>query len=300
MSISILRTIQHIYYSIFIFFTRIAFSLGIYDRPKIESFLDNDHKYILPIKTKFLRQFENPSSIDFNENIDEIFYDKKAFAAYMMNINTPLEKQWRTRILFESTPRGNIIMFYDAFKLGFSFYCDQKTISYDILNAAAMKYATLFRCRHFFIDEMIVPKEQCSPMIKLYFTDEPSKTKEADKSAFAKLRNYSKKKGLSSPIPMTDNASMLSSIFKMNIPKMPEQDNTNEPEKMKNKFVYLGKIHNFKMTQYAPKKHKVLAKFTSPLLENIKLESSNLQRECMSYIDFKNSLSKATDESKSD
>jgi hypothetical protein len=63
----------------------------------------------------------------------------------MTESNTELEKMWRTRILFENTPRGNVIMFYDPYKLGFSFYCDQKIISYDILNAIATKYVRMFR-----------------------------------------------------------------------------------------------------------------------------------------------------------
>jgi hypothetical protein len=55
-----------------------------------------------------------------NENIAPIFYNKKDFNNFMMEGETHVEKIWRTRILFESTPRGNIIMFYDAYKLGFS------------------------------------------------------------------------------------------------------------------------------------------------------------------------------------
>ena len=222
---------------------------------------------------------------------------------------TPLEKIWRTRILFESTPRGNIFMFYDAYKLGFSFYCDQKTVSYDILNAAAMKYVTLFRCRHFFIDESVVAKEHTSPFIKTHFTDEPPKNKDAtatfasasafaaaDKTAFAKLRNYSTNhpNDKTKPLPIKAKSSMFSNIFQLNeitsVGQQPKNPDEKPVEKMKNKFIYLGKIHNFKISQPAPKKHKVLAKFTSPLLENIKLDSANLQRECMSYSDFKKSL----------
>ena len=48
---------------------------------------------------------------------------------------------------------------------------------------------------------------------------------------------------------------------------------------------------NFKITQMAPKKRKVLAKFTSPLLDNIKLDS-NIQKERISYSDFKKSMQK--------
>jgi hypothetical protein len=243
--------------------------------------------------------------MNYNENIDDIFYDKKAFASFMMEGETALEKTWKTRILFESTPRGNIIMFYDAYKLGFSFYCDQKTISYDILNAAAMKYVTLFRCRHFFIDESVVTKEHGSPFIKIHFTDEPPKNKQVDKSAFAKLRNYSmnhpndKLKAASSNSTSQSSSNMFSNLFGSKMITNESVGQSNKPdekpvEKMKNKFIYLGKIHNCKLSQPAPKKHKVLAKFSSPLLENIKLDSSNLQRECMSYSDFKKSLVKTT------
>ena len=68
---------------------------------------------------------------------------------------------------------------------------------------------------------------------------------------------------------------------------------TNEPEKMKNKFLYLGKMNNFKITQMAPKKRKVLAKFTSSLLDNLQLDS-NVQRERISYSDFKKSMQKSS------
>ena len=71
MPISTIKTIQYMYYYIFYFFLKIAFSLGLYVPPKIETILDNDAKYILPIKTRFLKHFENmdKNTINFNENI---------------------------------------------------------------------------------------------------------------------------------------------------------------------------------------------------------------------------------------
>jgi hypothetical protein len=139
--------------------------LFIQDKNKKDSFLDLDSKYILPLKSKFLKTFEN-QTILYNENIDPIFYDKKEFSICVSETNNRLENSWKTKMLFENTPRGNIIMFYDAYKLGFSFYSDQNVISYDILNAAAMKYVSIFRCRDFFIDETITPTS--SPFIKFY------------------------------------------------------------------------------------------------------------------------------------
>jgi hypothetical protein len=258
-----------------------------------KSFLDMDNKYILSLKTKFLQLFENQTN-EYNQNIDSIFYDKKEFSICVSEANNRLETMWKTKILFEVTPRGNIIMFYDAYKLGFSFYSDQNVISYDILNAAAMKYVSIFRCRDFFIDESITPTS--SPLIKLHFTDEAKKElSKSDKSAFVKLQNYSKENLNKKQISTIKSPTSLFSFEKpIQTQKIAQ---TNEPEKMKNKFLYLGKIHNFKMTQTVPKKRKVLAKFTSPLLDSIELDS-NIRREHISYKDFKKSIQKSNEGSK--
>ena len=276
----IIDTIINIYYNILYLFFRLCLKIGIFTFEKKDTFLDLDEKYINPIKIKFQENEEN-QEINFNENIDSIFYDKKEFSNCVSESNNKLENKWRTKIIFETTSRGNIIMFYDAYKMGFSYYSDQNTISYDILNAAAMKYVTIFRCRDFFTDETI--RKTSSPFIELYLKDDTKKTiKSSDKSAFVKLQNYSK----NIKIPPLSK-----SMFSNVVLKEKEKENTDEPEKMKNKFLYLGKICNFKITQTFPKKNKVLKKFSSPLLENIKLDS-NVQRERMSYSDFKKSICK--------
>jgi len=287
MSFSIINTLMYIYCYLLYSFFRVGFRIGLFIQDKKESFLDLDIKYILPLKTTFLKTFEN-LTIQYNENIDPIFYDKKAFSICVSEANNCLETNWKTKMLFENTPRGNIIMSYDAYKLGFSFYSDQNVISYDILNAAAMKYVRIFRCRDFFIDESITPTS--SPFIKLHFTDEPKKEiSKSDKAAFVKLQNYSKENPNKKQTKQTA-PSVLTNLFSFEkqIPK-PKIVETNEPEKMKNKFLYLGKMNNFKITQMASKKRKVLAKFACPLLDNIKLDS-NIQRERISYSDFKKSM----------
>jgi hypothetical protein len=248
---------------------RFAHYLGLHTPKKIKTFLDADHTYIEPIRARFSTMLD--TSNNYNENIDTIFYNKKEYNSYMQEQNTDLEKIWRTRMLLENTPRGNVLFFYDAFKMGFSFYSDEKTISYEVLNAIAMKYVLLYRCRDFFIDESVVPKDKCSPFIKLYFRDEPKKVldnKPTITNPFARLRKENP-----------------------NTKTHPEQKK--EPEKMKNKFLYLGKMNNALLLQPAPKTRKVLAKFTSPLLETIKMESG-VQRETMSYKDFKKSLVNTT------
>ena len=297
MTFSFIKTLMYIYYYVVYSFFRMGFKLGFFiqDKKK-DSFLDLDTKYISPLKTKFLKTFEN-QTILYNESIDPIFYNKKEFSICVSETNNRLETTWKTKILFENTPRGNIIMFYDAYKLGFSFYSDQNVISYDILNAAAMKYVSFFRCRDFFIDESVTPTS--SPFIKLHFTDEAKKEiSKSDKLAFVKLQNYSKENPNKKQVQLNPKKlSILSNMFSFEKPIQTQKKvETNEPEKMKNKFLYLGKINNFKVIQMAPKKRKVLVKFTSHLLDNIQLDS-NIQRERISYSDFKKSIQKFSQES---
>jgi hypothetical protein len=249
--------IRYFYYWILWHILRCAYLLGLYKpsiRPKC--FLEENFDYIEPLKRRFIKTFEN-TEINFNENINKLFYDKAKFTNYMSESNTELEKLWKTKIMMENTPRGNIIMFYDAYKMGFSFYCDQKVISYDILNASAMKYVIMFRCRHFFFDELFVTDEYKSPLIDIHFSP--------DTKPHAVIK---KQKEV---------------ISRWAIPKKPDMNDKTEkePEKMKNKFIYLGKIANYNIIQPQPKPRKVLAKFVSPVLES-------LGGQKIGYKDYKN------------
>ena len=308
MSFSIVKTVQYIYWYFLYYFFRITLKLGLFAPPVFETIIDVDNTYISPIKNRYEKLLKKITDIQssvennlsyYNQNIDPIFYNKKEFTEFMKDADNPLEKIWKTRILFENTPRGNIILFYDAYKLGFSFYCDQKVISYDLLNAAAMKYVSMYRCIDFFIDETIV--EYKSPFIKLHYSEDEKKpvfNTTSDKSAFATMRNYGKENPNArnvAPI-VKEKSNIFSDILKSWQPTSSEEEENKkpEPEKMKNKFLYLGKISNFKVLQSVPKKRKVLAKFTSPLLEGIKLDAG-VQRETMSFKDFKK-LKKSTDE----
>ena len=182
-------------------------------------------------------------------------------------------------------------MYYDPFKLGFSYYSDQ-TIPYNILNAMAMKYVVNFRCRDFFIDEQIVPENTPLPILKLLLEDKPvnDKTEKNEKTKddenikqrlrnapFAKFKNYNK---ISNKVQENQNKGE----------KKDEKDTTEkkEPEKPKerNRFISLGKTHNFKMLQSIPKKKKAMAAFTSTLANSL-FENSSVQKEVFNYRDFK-------------
>lgn len=226
---------------------------------------DPIEEYIKQKKNKLLRTWEDESvNSKINSNIDPIFYDKKELNEIMKIENNDIEKSWKTRILYEPTPRGSVIMFYDAFKQGFSYYSEQNGIPYSILNAVAMKYVVMFFCRDFFMDEQtITPDVVCdtktqtekeanpklSPLIKVYYYEEEKKEKTEDKknteteppnkkdllkdAPFAKLKNYK----LTTNQPNTTT----------------KQDDLPVKQLWKNKFISLGKIRDVNFIQKTPK-----------------------------------------------
>jgi hypothetical protein len=241
-----------------------------------------------------LKTFEdtNKDLLQWNLNINSGFYSKSQYQEMIKDAQNTLEQQWKTRLLIETTPRGVVIMYYDPFKLGFSYYSDQ-TIPYNILNAIAMKYVIHFRCRDFFMDEHILPENTPLPLLKLLLEDKTAndKSENSEKSKddenikqrlrnapFAKFKNYNK------------NSSKVQENQNNKGEKKDEKDTTEkkEPEKPKeqNRFISLGKTHNFKILQNVPKKKKAMAAFTSALASSL-FENSSVQKEVFNYRDFK-------------
>lgn len=162
--------------------------------PKSLTELCND--YIEKEKTKFLESYHHA---DANNSIDQCFYKEEDYRKMMDSEDNYLEKYWQSRILFENTPRGNVIMYYDAYKLGFAYYSDASGLPYSLLNAVAMKYVRTYKCCDFFIDTHITPEP--SPFVKPAKKEEPKEQKAAPQSkAFAKLKTYN---NVSSKIPQS-------------------------------------------------------------------------------------------------
>ena len=199
----------------------------------------------------------------YNTNMDPCLYDRKECTAQMMNQENDLEKKWKTRILFETTPRGNIIMHYNPFKNAFAYYCDNASLPYAILNAVVMKYVLLYRCIDLFIDEH-VSGENPSPLIQIIkdYEKEQDKKPDTEKLALPKSKAFAKFKNYSKP----DNSD----------PK--KSDSTTL--KMMNSIVYMGKIVNFSFIQKSSKKKSV--GFRSKLLEGL-----DSQNKITNWRDFK-------------
>jgi hypothetical protein len=211
---------------------------------KKEIVLSPDETYIQKWKNRFLQSFtsvlDTENNVEkWNTNIQPIFYLFDEYKTEVERSENTLEKQWKTKVLFENTPRGNIVMFYDAYKRGFAYYSDV-FIPYEVLNACAIRYVLTFFCRDFFIDERFWPDNVRSPFLRVHLLDDSStKKKQKDtkfdvaKGPFAKLKSTPAQKGVA--IPVRKPTSVL--------PKK---------EIIQNKIIHLGKIANFSFTKDQP------------------------------------------------
>tara|TARA_Y100000022_G_scaffold50715_3_gene43021 strand:- start:4123 stop:4848 length:726 start_codon:yes stop_codon:yes gene_type:complete len=217
---------------------------------------DRDSEYSEKRKKRFNKVIDN-NEVNFNSNIDKTFYIKGEYDEIMQQENR-LEKEWKKRMLIESTPRGNIIMYFDAYKLGFAYYSDENVIPYDVLNGCAMKYVEMFRCLDFFLDERIM-EDRTLPIKTIHYKEEVVAKKEDTKQFRSSNPVFAKLKPKNTETKQANDKSK----------EDKEESKENEPEKMMNKFISLGKIHNMSVIQTVPKT-KGLGSFKSPILEKLK------------------------------
>lgn len=210
----------------------------------------------------------------FNDNIDPVFYDKDSFTKILNNPNNHIETDWKKRIIIENTPYGNIIMLFSPYKMGFEYYSDKSSIPYSILNAISMKFCILFYCRDFFVDNSITEIQHHSKLIPIHFIEKPTNKTNNNKcfhkqnNSFAKLKNY-----------QTDKIKNINAtINNINSETKPSV------EPVKNIFIYLGKTHNFSITQKI--NINIQKSFKSPLLDNIN-NDSNIQHKVFDYKSFR-------------
>ena len=196
----------------------------------IEDTPDENTLYIEQRKKKFLDSYDIEKN--FNENIEKEFYHKETYNSIMSTNNNALENSWKQRILYENTPYGYVIMYYDAYKQGFAYYAND-IIPYNILNAVAMKYSIIFFCRDFFIDDSIVPSKYESPFLHVHEIDIVKKTNKIDvkNGPFAKFKKYDKS---------TERKNV---IDKKEYAKIVKQEQ--ERDVIKNKFISLGKCYRY-------------------------------------------------------
>ena len=191
-------------------------------------------------------------SADENSNIDPILYDFEQRKEIFADPTNDYEKQWKSRILIENTPRGNVMMYFNPYLLSYHYYSDEQIIPYKILEQVATKYVVMYRCKDFFID---VENRPSNKILEVLQSEEDSmKTKKMkinditkcvniqsdSKDVFASLKDYrvpseSNEKGPQEKGPQEKG------------PK--EKGSKEKGPKFSNKYVRVGKMCEFNITQ---------------------------------------------------
>ena len=92
-----------------------------------------------------------------SSNVDPRMFDLEfAFKPNTVDKYAALDAEWKRRILVETTPSGLVYMYYWPQEQCFA-YIASGQVPVSILNACAMKYVRLFRCRSLFNESKYLP-----------------------------------------------------------------------------------------------------------------------------------------------
>lgn len=86
---------------------------------------------IVPYENKYYDKFEELESVDLEEDA---------------------VKSLKNNVLYEMTPKGRVIIYYDFEKEAFIYYCDTKDVPYLYLETVARKYALTYHCKKIVFD----------------------------------------------------------------------------------------------------------------------------------------------------
>lgn len=170
------------------------------------------HILYLPLKEKNIN-IEDPNILYLTEYVDK-------FDMIDTNNNINIENL-KHNILFENTPIGNIIMYYENDE--FKYYCD-RTPSFGFLETVARKYVIIFHCKSLYkiYNEEEVKDEEVKEEIK------PKK-----KSVYANFKRYNNN---NKKVKINDNEPIL-----------------------QNKYKYVGKIREFSFPKPEKKPDKKMS-----------------------------------------
>ena len=239
-----------------IFYTKYAMG-QIKVTPKVPP-LDYDQKY-----QKYIKYYKEAADADANSNIGPDLYDYDARKTLFTEEKNETERLWKTRILYESTERGNILFYYNPYRLSFEYYSDAQIIPYKILQYVAKKYVAMNRCRDFYIDIVTRPANKMVDVLRKEEDAMKSKkmkvndiTKLVDKelankdNIFESLKEHRTVSGPPSAVGSTGP----SAVGSPSVPKVTNKESKEKPLEFANKYVRLGKISEFNITQKPPKK----------------------------------------------
>ena len=174
---------------------------------------------------------------------EEKYKDKIKTINSLVNDKTFLDNL-KFSFVMETTPNGNVLMFWDNNRSSFIYYSDT-SIPYRYLEVVARKYVIMNNCREIYF----IMEEQLKPLKKEEIVE-----KKEEKNVFAKLKSYNQ-----SSILDTKNIAPKKQNQNTQLPRI--QINQKEPDKNDillkenaNRYSYEGKLINFSFLQ-KPKKN---------------------------------------------
>ena len=237
-----------------IFYTKYA--MGQIKLTKKVQPLDYDQKY-----QKYIKYYKEAADTDANANIGADLYDYDARKTLFAEEKNEPERLWKTRILYEFTERGNVLFYYNPYKLSFEYYSDVQIIPYKILQYVAKKYVAMNRCRDFYIDMVERPQNKMIDILRKEEEAMKSKkmkvndiTKLVDKDLANKENVFESLKEHRIAMASSSGPKGPSSGPSKKPTQVPETEPKEKPLEFANKYVRLGKISEFNITQKPPKK----------------------------------------------
>ena len=217
-------------------------------------------------KTSITIDLSYDSENTINTKKQPIKYDDKYKNEYLKldfrQLTTFEKENLKNNFVMETTPLGNVIMYYNIDKHGFVYYSDS-AIPYRFLETVARKYITTFKCKDItiYVDEIDDEIEEIPIPIPITIEKESESTVHANsdtkpsskvsstttkKNVFAKFKNYNHP----SSTPST-------SMIAKNNPNKTASTMNKVVKENKNKYISEGKIINFSFIKKIDKKQIV-------------------------------------------
>ena len=182
----------------------------------------------------FTSSYEMEEEEDYEEeNIIEKYEDKyKNKLETLEKTETSIDRlnQLKNSFIIETTPYGNVLMFWDQNRRSFTYYSD-KTMPYRFLEVVARKYVIMNQCKDIYY---IMENEMKTIRV------EPKKKTETS-NVFAKLKNYNQSSLHDIKTNVTENRNIKPKPTQKNIPEKKEI----VIKEHSNQYSYEGKIMNF-------------------------------------------------------
>jgi DNA primase len=148
--------------------------------------------------------------------------------------------------VMETTPNGNVLMFWDNDRNSFTYYSDT-SIPYRYLEVVARKYVIINNCREIYY----IMEDQLKPLKK---EEEKEKEEKEEKNVFAKLKSYNQSSIMNTKTIPSKKQNLSTHLPRIQINQKEENKNEILLKENANRYSYEGKLINFSFLK-KPKKN---------------------------------------------